>query len=239
MVVTGSHVGGERPQCVEGSVVADLLLQDHVLHHLVQGDVSRALDHDLDVVAPGHLGELTQSAELGELGLVVGIGDAPRAQSVAQGEGHVVGGHDLANLGEPGVEEVLGVMGQAPGGHDRTAPAHDAGGASGGQGHVAEQHPGVDGEVVDPLLGLLDEGVAVEVPGQLGRHPVHFLQGLVDGHGADGHRCVAQDPLAGGVDVGAGGEVHDRVGPPAGGPGRASPPPPRWRRSPPSCRCWR
>ncbi len=146
--------------------MAHLLLEGDVLHDLVERDVSRTLDHHLDVVAPGDLGELPQRRQLGELGLVVGVGDRPGTQAVTQGEGHVVGGHDLADLLEPGVEEVLLVVGQAPGGHDRTAPADDAGHALRGHRHVAQQHPGVDGEVVHPLLGLLDQRVAVEVPGR-------------------------------------------------------------------------
>ena len=130
----------------------------------VQRDVPGAFDHDLDVVAPRHLGELSQGAELRELGLVVGIRDRARPQPVAERERHVVGGEDLAQLLEPGVEEVLLVMRQAPRRHDRSAPAHDARHPSGRERDVAQQHTGVDGEVVDPLLGLLDDGVAVDRP---------------------------------------------------------------------------
>ena len=35
------------------------------------------------------------------------------------------------------------------------------------QRDVAQQHAGVDGEVVDALLRLLDERVAEELPGQI------------------------------------------------------------------------
>ena len=102
--------------------------------------------------------------QLGELGLVVGVGDRARTQPVAEREGDVVGGEDLAQLLEVRVEEVLLVVGQAPGGQDRPAPADDAGHALGGQRHVAQQHAGVDGHVVDALLGLLDDRVAVDRP---------------------------------------------------------------------------
>ena len=77
----------------------------------------------------------------------------------------------------------------------------------------------MDGEVVDALLGLLDEGVAEDLPGELFGLAVHLFQRLVDGHGADGHGAVADDPLAGFVDVLAGGQIHHRVAAPAGGPG--------------------
>lgn len=67
--------------------------------------------------------------------------------------------------------------------------------------------------VVHALLTLLDHGVAVDLPGQLGRIALDFLQRLIDRHGADRHGRIAQDPLAGFVDVLAGGQVHDGVGP--------------------------
>src|SRR5690606_6460803 len=45
-----------------------------------------------------------------------------------------------------------------------------------------------------------------------------LLQRLVDRHRADGHGRVAHDPVACGVDVAAGREVHHRVGAPADRP---------------------
>ena len=44
--------------------------------------------------------------------------------------------------------------------------------------------------------------------------PADFLEGLIDGHGADRHRRVADDPLARLVDLLAGREIHRRVGAP-------------------------
>src|SRR5690606_18097667 len=57
-----------------------------------------------------------------------------------------------------------------------------------------------------------------DVPGQVLGHAADLLQRLVDGHGADGDRTVADDPVTDVVDVAAGRQVHDRVGAPAGGP---------------------
>ena len=73
-------------------------------------------------------------------------------------------------------------------------------------------------EVVDALLGLLDQGVPIDLPGQFFCLAVHFFQGLIDGHRPDRNRGVAQNPLAGFVDVFTGGQVHDRVRPPANRP---------------------
>ncbi len=110
------------------------------------------------------------------------------------------------------------MMRQAPRRHDGPAAGHDAGDPLGGQRHIAQQHPGVHGHVVHALLALLDHGVAVDLPGQLGRIALDLLQRLIDRHRADRHRRVAQDPFAGGMDVLAGGQIHDGVRAPAGGP---------------------
>ncbi|MNL11100.1 hypothetical protein D3C87_1319220 [compost metagenome] len=76
----------------------------------------------------------------------------------------------------------------------------------------------MDGEVVHALLGLLDQRVAEHLPGQVLGDAAGLVQRLVDRHRADGHRRVAQDPLARLVDVLAGGEIHDGVGAPADRP---------------------
>ncbi len=81
-----------------------------------------------------------------------------------------------------------------------------------------QPQPGVDGEVVDALLGLLDQRVAVDLPGQVLGHAADLLQRLVDRHRADRHRAVAHDPVARGVDVAAGRQVHHVVGAPADRP---------------------
>ena len=79
VVVAGGDVGHERAEHVERRPVADfdLLLDVHV--DLVHRDVARTFDHDLRAVLPAALGELAQDVELGELGLVAGVGDASRA----------------------------------------------------------------------------------------------------------------------------------------------------------------
>ncbi len=109
-------------------------------------------------------------------------------------------------------------MRQAPARHDRAAARDDAGGAPGRQRHVGQAHAGVDGEVVHSLLGLLDERVLEHLPIELVGLAAHFLKRLIDRHGADRHRGVAQNPAANVVDVAAGGEVHHRVAAPADRP---------------------
>jgi hypothetical protein len=111
------------------------------------------------------------------------------------------------------------VVRQTPLGHDRAAAADDAGHPVGGQRHVAQQHAGVDGEVVDALFGLFDQRVAEDFPGQVFGLAVDLFQRLIDRHGADGDRAVADDPFARFVDVLAGGQVHHGVAAPADRPG--------------------
>ena len=110
------------------------------------------------------------------------------------------------------------MMRQAPFGHDRAAARHDAGDARRGEVDVAEPHAGMDGEIVDALLGLLDQRVAIDLPVELDRIAMHLLQRLIDRHRADRHRRIADDPFAREMDVAPGGEVHDGVGAPADRP---------------------
>src|SRR5690606_1668912 len=98
------------------------------------------------------------------------------------------------------------------------AAADDAGHPLRRQRDMAPQYAGVDGEVVHALLRLLDQGVAEDLPGQLLGAAVDLLQRLVDRHRTDGHRRVADDPLAGPVAGPAAGPVHDVVRAPADRP---------------------
>ena len=219
VVVAGGDVGDQGAEGVEGGFVAVLQLLVHIFLDELHGYMARPFDHHLDVVFPGDFGEFAEGFQFGELGGVVGVGDGAGAQPVAEGEGHVVLPHNLAHFGEVFVEEAFAVVGEAPFGHNGAAAGDDAGDAVDGHGDIGEADAGVDGEVVHALFGLFDEGVAEDFPGQVFGFAVDFFQGLVDGDAADGDGAVADDPLAGFVDVAAGGEVHHCVGAPAGGPG--------------------
>ena len=127
MVVGRRDVGGERTEGVGGRLMAQLLLQAHRLGDLVHRDVPGAFDHHLHTMGFRDLAELAERAEFGELGGVVGIGDRPWTQPVAQRERHVVPGEDFAEFLEVRVQEGLRVVGQAPGRHDRPAAADDSG----------------------------------------------------------------------------------------------------------------
>ena len=206
------------PERIERRLAAFLELLVDVDLDLVQRHVAGAFDHHLAALGPGDFGQFAERLQLGELRAVVGVADRAGAQAVAERERHVVFAHQVANLVEALVEEALLVMRQAPLGHDRAAARDDAGDAVGGEVDVGEPHAGVDGEIIDALLALLDQRVLVALPVELDGVAVDLLQRLIDRHGADRHRRVAHDPFAGVVDVAAGGEVHHRVGAPADRP---------------------
>ena len=65
---------------------------------------------------------------------------------------------------------------------------------------------------VHPLVGVVAHHVQ-EIVGLDVLQAVGFGHQLVDGHGAEGRRAPGQQGGADGVQVAAGGQVHDRVGP--------------------------
>src|SRR3569833_1183454 len=121
----------------------------------------------------------------------------------------------LAEFFKVRVKEIFLVMGETPLRENGAAAGYDAGHAARRERNVAQQHTGVDREVVDALFALLDQGVAINFPGELFGLAVDFLERLINRHGTDGHGRVAQDPFARLVDVLAGGKVHQRVAAPA------------------------
>ena len=163
----------------------------------------------------------------------------PGPQAVAERERDVVGAHDLADLAEVRVEEVLLVMRQTPLRDDRAAARDDPGHAPGGERDVAEQHAGMHREVVHALLGLLDERVAVDLPGQVLGHCRRLSR--APGRSA---RCRSAPANCAGSTRASRGCSCPSTGPspcrrPRAWPSAACPLPPRSRSRRPSCRCWR
>ena len=90
-----------------------------------------------------------------------------------------------------GVEEILLVMRQTPFSEDGPTARYDACHTIGGQRHITQQHTRMDGEVIDALLSLFDQGIAHDLPGQVLGFSIDLLQCLVDGYRADRHGGVA------------------------------------------------
>ena len=173
--------------------------------------MSGSLDHHLDVVLPGLLRQVPEHAQLGELGLVGGVGEAAGAQRVAQREADVVLLEDLAELVEVREPGVLPAGGEHPLRHEGAAPADDAGDPVLRQRQEVAQDAGVDGHVIDALLRLLLDDVE-----QVLRHEaldaLHALDGLVDGDGAERNAAGAEQLVADVGDDAAGGEIHHGIG---------------------------
>ena len=150
----------------------------------------RTFNHHLNVVLPGDLGQLAQRFEFGELRAVAGVGERARAQTVAQGKANVVLLEDLADVFEMLVQKILAMILHHPFSQDRSAAADDSRHAAGGQRNVLDQYSGVDGHVIDALLGLLLDHFQHDVDVQI-LHAPHAREGFVDRHGADRHGRIA------------------------------------------------
>ena len=167
----------------------DLLL--HVFFDELHRNVAGAFIHDLAAFGPGTRGELSLDFQFGQLRVIIGVGNRSGTKPVADGETDVVCGTDVANLVPMGVEEVLGIVVERPLGQNGSATRNDPGHTTGGVWDEPLQDGGVDGEVIDPLFGLLDEGVAVEFPGKVFDTSVNFFESLVDRNGADRNGRIA------------------------------------------------
>src|ERR1043166_3404501 len=102
------------------------------------------------------------------------------------------------------VEKTFLMMRQTPLGHDRATARDDPGGSARGERNVPEQYARMYGEVINALLSLFDERVAINFPGQFLRAAADFFEGLINRHGADRHGRIANNPFARGVNVFAG-----------------------------------
>ena len=211
VVVAGRDVRDQRPKRVERRFVAELFLFVHLLFDLVQRHVAGTLDHDLNVVLPRLLGQFTQSLKFGELGFVAGIGNAAGTQAVAQGERNVVFGENLADIVKALIQKILFVMVRHPLRQNRPAATDNPGDALRNHRKVLNEHSGMDGHVINALLGLffdyLEHDVFVEI-----FNPLDPRDRLVDGHRADGHGRVAQDGFTNFMDVPARRQIHHSIG---------------------------
>src|SRR5258706_84903 len=97
-----------------------------------------------------------------------------------------------------------------PVGHERTAAAHDAGDTLADKRHMLAHHAGVNGHVVDALLGLFFDYFEHQVEGEI-FGAADAGNGFVYGDGADRNGRSVDNGFADGGDVAAGGEVHHGI----------------------------
>ncbi len=110
------------------------------------------------------------------------------------------------------------MMGKAPFCHDGSASTNDSRHSLSSEGDESEEDARVDGEVIDSLFGLFNEGVPKDFPCEIFGSAVDLLEGLVNRHSANWHWGVPKNPFAGGVNIFTGGEIHHRVCAPFRGP---------------------
>ena len=215
MVIAGGNVGDQGAQHIEGGTHADALLHFHVGGYLIQRHMAGAFHHDLYVVSPGTLGQLTQTHQLFDLTHVGGVGQTAGAAGVAQRDGDIVLGADLADLIKVLVEGVF-VAGHAhPGKHQRTAAAHDV--------HLAlvladlldglAGDAAVQSDKVHTVLGMQAHHVDEVLCGQFSQVPLIVDDRVVHRYGADHHRALVGQLLPEGLGVAVAGQVHDGLGP--------------------------
>ena len=211
VVVARTDVAHERPERVEGRVIAPLALIELVELDAGHRNVAGPLDHHLHVASTRPAVELPERPEFGELRRIVAVVEAARAQAVAERERQVVVRRNVEDLVKVLVEEVLPAEGLHPPGHHAASSGDDARQAAARKLDVGQEEPSVDRHVVDARPGLVLQDVPEDLPGERERIAACALERFVKRHGADGHGRAAQDHLAGLADAPAGREVHHGV----------------------------
>ena len=211
VVVARTDVAHERPERVEGRVIAPLALIELVELDAGHRNVAGPLDHHLHVASTRPAVELPERPEFGELRRIVAVVEAARAQAVAERERQVVVRRNVEDLVKVLVEEVLPAEGLHPPGHHAASSGDDARQAAARKLDVGQEEPCVDRHVVDARPGLVLQDVPEDLPGERERIAACALERFVKRHGADGHGRAAQDHLAGLADAPAGREVHHGV----------------------------
>ena len=120
VIVSWGNIGSQWSKRVEGGFVAPFDLFLHVFLDEVKWNVAGAFVHDLAALCPCAGGEFSLNFELGELGVVIGIGYGAGAKTVTDGETHIVGCADVANFIPVAVEEAFLLVSETPLGHDRS-----------------------------------------------------------------------------------------------------------------------
>ena len=219
VVIPRENVGDQGAQDVEGGLVADPLFQAHVGGDLVHGHVAGALDHHLDVLVPGPLGQGAQLDELGDLAGVGAVVQAAGAEGIPQADGHVELPEDVQHVVKILVEGVLvaghlhpGKQQGAPPGDDVHLPLVPLEGL-----HRPAVQAGVDGHEVHPFLGVGPDHPQEVLGGDLQQVLFQVADGVVHGDGADHSGGHFDELPAEGVGLAIVGQVHDGLRPEAQG----------------------
>ena len=107
VVIPGRDVRNQRSENVERRTLADGLLYLHIRFYLVKRNVSRSLDHNLNVLCPRALCKLTKAYKLFYLANVACICKAARTAGITQRDSHIILAADVKYLVKILVERVF------------------------------------------------------------------------------------------------------------------------------------
>ena len=214
VVVARSNIRSEWSKSVERSLMTPIELVAHVLWNLVQRDMARSFVHDLDVLGPRACGQETLSHEFGKLCFVVGIEDGARTEAVTNGQRNVVFSTDIQNIVPMFVGEVLLVVVDVPLGMDGSTTRDDTSLAMDRHGDISQQDTGMDGEVVNTLLGLLNQGFPEDFPREVFGNTIHLFKCLINRDSSDWNGRVAHDPFTSLANVHTSTQIHEGVSTP-------------------------
>mmetsp|Transcript_651 Transcript_651/g.1028 ORF Transcript_651/g.1028 Transcript_651/m.1028 type:complete len:435 (+) Transcript_651:690-1994(+) len=211
VVVTGSNICSKRSKSVEWSLVTPLELITHILWNLVEGDMSRTFVHYLYILLPRTLCEIALKLELKELGLVVRIKDGSRSKTISNRKSDVVLSTDVKDLIPVFVGKVLLVMEDIPLGMDTSSTGNNTSQTVYSGRNKAEKNSGMDGEVINTLLSLLDESLTEGFPSQVLCNAINLLKCLINGNCSYRNRRVTNDPFTCLLNVLPGTQVHEGI----------------------------
>ena len=191
VIVAGGDVRNQRTEHVEGRAMAEAFLQLDVGLDLVEGDMARPFDHDLDAGVPGALGEFAEDDQFVDLGAVGGVSQTTGAETVTQGQSGVVGLDQFQQAVVVLVKGVFRLVVGHPGDGEGTAARDDFHDASfvvhalhGGAGYAAVYGDKVDA-VIEVFFDAVENLVGGHVDDRLALFHHRVAGGLVQGHAAD------------------------------------------------------
>src|SRR3954469_23619848 len=73
VIVTRGDVSDQRPERIEGSVKTMAMFLDHIFPDALHRYVAGTFNHHLYIMCPGAFRQLSECAEFGELGFIIGV----------------------------------------------------------------------------------------------------------------------------------------------------------------------
>src|SRR5579885_3301157 len=163
VVITRSNVDYERPERIERRFVTYFHLFFDLEFNLVHGNVAGAFNHHLNIMFPGLLRQIAQHLQFSKLSGVAGVADRAGPQAVAQRKADIMFLENFADIVKALAQEVFFFVRGHPLSHQRAAAADDPRDAVAHQRQEFAHDAGVDGHVIDALLGLFFDYLEHEI----------------------------------------------------------------------------